>query len=485
MGDPPCIVRQPYELYQLVFGMGWLLHEIGRIAICARFFGERRFIPWVHARNDVSMSMCEHMIRYYCTRMDPLDTRVRSLNACQSAGRHMVCMACQPSYTNSSHYDIVRNAARQGVETLRDVRVHGVSLNARSEASHASVILTAALAADTHSVHNLLLLGVDCNARDIWGATAIMMAARISHLSITKRLVRAGADLGIQDAHGNTCLMISAEDPVGASVTSFLLSQGAAVDTRNVTGATALFHACSRGHHTNVVALLNAGACLVTTDMYGWSPLKHAVDAGNIANCTVLMSTLRDSGRTVYCKHTSALMVAIVKGFVDISRMLIAMGVPVDYTNADGRTALMVASRIGDVESVYALVAGGARLGHQDAAGNTALMYAAAAAHRTVARLLVEAGAPLDAQNRGGFTALMVSVDCADVVSLLLCAGADPDIRNNQGDTALTLASSLLEPSHPTAAVLREYADVDARNNLGSSYATGVPGLSNVYAQLV
>jgi ankyrin repeat protein len=120
------------------------------------------------------------------------------------------------------------------------------------------------------------------------------------------------------------------------------LEAGAAIDSQNIDGATALMFASGNGHVTVVAAMLEEGAAVDSQDKDG---------------------------------HT-ALMRASGNGHVAVVAALLEAGAAVDHQNKNGATALMAAALNGHVEVVRALLKAGATVDHQDKVGRTALMYA-------------------------------------------------------------------------------------------------------------
>lgn len=70
-------------------------------------------------------------------------------------------------------------------------------------------ILNAAKRGDTEKVLSLLDQGVDIEAKDSYGATALMLAAYEGHQSTVRALLEAGADPGAQDQSGNTVITVA------------------------------------------------------------------------------------------------------------------------------------------------------------------------------------------------------------------------------------------------------------------------------------
>jgi ankyrin repeat protein len=146
----------------------------------------------------------------------------------------------------------------------------------------------AAFEGEQSMVRELLGQGVNVNAMDAEGRTAIMFAAFNGHSEILRTLVNAGAVVDMRDAMGNTALMYASTGPFPESVL-LLLEKGAdpnAVDSDE--HFTAVMHAASEGHLEVVKILIDHGADHTLKDIDGDDAASFARQNGHSQVVTYL-----------------------------------------------------------------------------------------------------------------------------------------------------------------------------------------------------
>ena len=111
----------------------------------------------------------------------------------------------------------------------------------------------------------------------------------------------------------------------------------------------------------------------------------------------------------------------------------------VNALNANGESPLMMAALKGHLDIAAALIRKNADV---NKTGWAPLHYAASNGHLAVISLLLEHHAYIDAESPNGTTPLMMAAQygTAASVKLLLEAGADPLLKNQQGLTAIDFA---------------------------------------------
>jgi ankyrin repeat protein len=122
--------------------------------------------------------------------------------------------------------------------------------------------------------------GVNLNARDKHGDTALMLASNNGSVEITEMLIKAEAKLDLQNIHGDTALM-RASNNGHTEIAKMLIKAEAKLDLQNKDGATALMVASDNGHREIVELLIKAGADVSIKDQYGKTARDYAISEGH------------------------------------------------------------------------------------------------------------------------------------------------------------------------------------------------------------
>jgi ankyrin repeat protein len=285
--------------------------------------------------------------------------------------------------------------------------------------SEPSPLLDAAKNADREALRALLKPGVDVNAAQGDGATALHWASYRDDLESADLLLRAGAN----------------------------------VNAANDLGATPLWTACQNGSATMVRRLLEAGANPNAALVSGETVLMTASRSGKPEVVEMLLA----KGADVNARATrgqTALMWAIAQRHSEVVRVLLAHGADIqartqvwtqlwqtgpqqdvhpDYhlrIQHGGNTPLMFAAREGDLASAKLLVAAGANVNDVAPYGVSATVLAAHSGNGELVEFLLQKGADPNAAG-AGYTALHAAILRGNkkAVRALLARGADPNAK--------------------------------------------------------
>jgi ankyrin repeat protein len=162
--------------------------------------------------------------------------------------------------------DVVKKLARLGA-SLRETSTYNETL-----------LTCAGVAMESDNpelVRYLVAEGLDVNAADNGGETALMGAAKSGNLASFEALLALGADLGKRDNDGEGVLAYAA-DRGQRKMAALILEKGIPVDTRGQRQTTALMVAAKSGHLATVSLLCDRGADVLARDELARTALDHA-----------------------------------------------------------------------------------------------------------------------------------------------------------------------------------------------------------------
>ena len=276
----------------------------------------------------------------------------------------------------------------------------------------------------------------------------LISAVRQSNRDGLATLLKKGVDVNATEADGSTALMWASYRDDGESA-DLLITAGANVNIANDLGATALWAASMNGSSAMVRRLLQAGANPNAALLAGETPVMVASRSGSADVVEQLLA--RGANVNAHgARNQTALMWAVAQKHPDVVKVLLAHGADVQarsdewgYVQAvpphgrleynrsipHGRdTALLFAARVGDLESARLLVGAGANVNDADAWGVSALVLAAHSGFGDLVEFLLDKGADANS-SAAGFTALHEAIMRRDekTVMALLAHGADPN----------------------------------------------------------
>jgi ankyrin repeat protein len=304
-------------------------------------------------------------------------------------------------------------------------------------AEAARLLKNAFLHEDCKAIRLYIRKGYDCSAVDVLTQPECTLLHLVMGLSCTdcdknslaQSLIKSRNQVDARDKEGLTPLMLSPS----AALATVLLDHGADInatsDKKLTTGFTCLMHAMAGDSLPVVQLLLSRGVSIETKISGGVTALSLTCDLCE----PVFAEALLAAGARIAGQHI--LRDALLGQHRDpakqlqLLRVLLQHGAPVDEVDEAGATPLMLCVREG----------AGCR----------------------VAELLLKAGADVNAAQTGGghvaqrtalhYAAYMTSSDAYDMLELLLAAGASANLQCSQGN--LPLHTALRYSDHGTPAV--------------------------------
>lgn len=295
-------------------------------------------------------------------------------------------------------------------------------------------LITAVKNQDAASVGALLTAGVDVNAAQGDGGTALHWAAYRDDLAAATALVRAGAKVNVANDLGVTPLYLAASSG-SAAMMKALLDAGADPNLVPPTAVSPLMLAARAGSAEGVQALLARGALVnARENSHDQTSLMWAVAQGHDAVAKILV----DHGADVKARTRTTKELVVRE--VSLARQSCpgpnpqAPCVEADLAPKGGFTPLLFAARQGSIASARLLISGGAGVDDPAADGNSPLVVAAHAGHTALVELFLAKGANPNSGG-AGYTALHAAILRGDLaaVTQLLARGADPNARLVKG----------------------------------------------------
>lgn len=187
-------------------------------------------------------------------------------------------------------------------------------------------LISAAAEGDTETVLGLLESGVDIDATNNQGVTAIMAATQKNNVDTVKALIEKGADINIRNNNKDNVLLYAGAEGL-LEIVKLAVQAGADTTITNRYGGTALIPASDRGHVDIVEELLtNSDTDVNHLNDLHWTALLEAVILGDGGeDYQKIVQLLVDHGADVNITDrdgVTPLEHAQSRGFQEIERIL-------------------------------------------------------------------------------------------------------------------------------------------------------------------
>ena len=382
-----------------------------------------------------------------------------------------VVSAAQAAARTADDARLADAAQRRDLDAVRALLAEGIEVDA-PQADGATALAWAVHRDDAAMAGLLLRAGADANAANDLGVSPLMLAAENGSAPMIERLLEAGADPNLARPAGGTALMMAARAG-NTAVVRRLIAAGADVDAAAAGGQTALIWAAAEAHPRVVTVLAEVGADVGARTAVLTRPGRPIVREARVLSRFEAVnpaSLPRDGDRDPPRPEGgfTPLLYAVLAGDAESVGILLAAGADVDDAGPDGVTTLMLALTKRHTAIALQLLEAGASP-HPAEAGYTALHLAAATGQPAVAEALLARGADPNSRlerpqrltnafeigvftspgsgrlTQIGSTPFLVAAKSADagMMRRLAEAGADPRATTDDGTTALMLAAGL------------------------------------------
>jgi ankyrin repeat protein len=261
---------------------------------------------------------------------------------------------------------------------------------------------------NTEAVKQAVANGVDVNAKNNDGCTALFIAANRRNKEVVELLISEGADVSVKTTVGRFTPL---HEVRSKEIAELLINNGADVNAKNGNGWTPLHSAALDSYRNIIELLIEHGADVNAKNSNGGTPLDAAIqrkmnwtriDAAFEEKMNEVADLLRKYGGKYGFIHTAA-----VGGDTEAVKEFLAAGVDVNAKDNEGYTALhLAAGKRGSLEVVKLLITEGVNVNVKNNGGATPLHFAAFYGQEGVTNLLIDNGVDVNMKGLTGETPL-------------------------------------------------------------------------------
>ena len=224
------------------------------------------------------------------------------------------------------------NAAKQNDQAaVRTLLEEGLDVNARQQ-DGATALLWATYYNDTETAGLLISAAADVNAANNYGESPLSLACQNQNVALVNTFLGAGANPHAVKPSGETILMTAARAG-SLDIINLILARDPAVNAREpAKGQTALMWAAAHKNHTVVEALIVAGADVNAASTGGSTALHFAVQQGDVPTATSLLA----AGANVHAAMTVRQMDQFTLGLVETLDGMTPLWLAITICRQDG-----------------------------------------------------------------------------------------------------------------------------------------------------
>lgn len=345
---------------------------------------------------------------------------------------------CLHAAAELGRLDLVKLLLRHGADVNR-VDIHG------STALHSLCKCRNLHVKSARRIIDLLVgAGIDVDAVNGDGMTALNEAAHQGHVSIVVDLLQRGADFETSNSKGRTAILGAAEKG-SLAIFKLLLEKGAVTNLSDSEGLRIAHLSAWKGHLDIVRHLFEKLQGMPELNLctnLGWTPVNMAC-SGGFASVVKYLGGL-GADLTIPCNEgDTPLVTATFDNNMTIVRYLVDNGVDVNVPGRGNKVSLCYAVEKNNLEMVRYLVEHGADTNIADFKGNTPLLFAADHGFFVILKYLVEHGADIHKINEHHDNAISFAAEFGhwNIVKYLGDLGTDVNCCNVAGGSPMILAS--------------------------------------------
>lgn len=287
---------------------------------------------------------------------------------------------------------------------------------------------------DIQAVKLLLKRGLDVNAMDSQGHTALKVAIDANQTEVFQILLKRGANKNLpfpeslQQKKGIYPIHLSAIKG-RQDICNTLLETGENINRKDQLGNSPLYHAVKSDKQDMVAFLLEKGADIYSKNLNGETLLSLPIK--NIMILKLLRKHVKEEDKSKLAIDPNSVQI--------IHEQLTYMDPKHHYNDSHGKPSLIQSALNKQCYQIKNHLNNGYEPDQTNNFGATALFYASSLGYMDCVKALLEKGADINHKSNAEFTPLSAAVLGKQkvVVEYLLAQGADPNIPNVKGETCL------------------------------------------------